>query len=111
MKLFLPLVLVATLALQAQQVAPRLTGIEPDNAKPGDALTANGEYLDKANVADLYLTTGNKDYKVAMTEQTASAIKFKVPLNIPVGRYALMVLTAGKNPQLMEQPVKVTIEQ
>jgi hypothetical protein len=111
MKKFLTLALMAaTLALQAQQPAPRMTGVEPGNAKVGDALTASGENLDKASVAELYLTTGSKDYKVAMTEQAASAIKFTVPSGVPAGRYALMVLTAGKDPKLMEQPVKVTIE-
>jgi hypothetical protein len=111
MNLFLTLALAfATLVLQAQQPAPRMTGVEPGNAKVGDTLTASGENLDRANVAELYLTDGSKDYKVAMTEQTGSSIKFKVPSEIPAGRFALMILTKGKAPKLMEQPVKVTIE-
>ena len=111
MKLLLTLALTAaTLVLQAQQASPRLTGVEPGNGKAGDTLTASGENLDKGSVAELYLTTGSKDYKVPMSEQTGSSIKFKIPAETPAGRYALMVLTAGKDPKLMEQPVKVTIE-
>jgi hypothetical protein len=111
MKLFLTLALMtATLALQAQQDSPRMTGVEPETAKAGDALTVTGERLDKDNVAEVYLTTGSKDYKGAISEQTATTIKFKVPADVPAGRYALMVLTAGKDPKLMEQPVKVSIE-
>jgi hypothetical protein len=45
-----------------------------------------------------------------VTEQAATAIKFKVPEKVTPGRFALMVLTGGKEPKLIEQPVKVTIE-
>jgi hypothetical protein len=34
----------------------------------------------------------------------------KVPTAAKPGRLALMVLTKGKEPKLIEQPVKVTIE-
>ena len=111
MKQILTLALMAaTLALQAQQPSPRMTGVEPESAKVGDTLTASGENLDKGNVDEVYLTAGNKDYKATITEQTATAIKLTVPAGVPAGRYALMVLTSGKEPKLMEQPVKVTIE-
>ncbi len=112
MKLFvIGALLLAAVVLQAQQASPKMTGVEPGNAKVGDVLTVTGENLDKASVAEVYLTDGAKDYKGAMTDQTGTEIKFKVPANTPAGRYALMVLTAGKDPKLMEQPVKVTIEQ
>ena len=112
MKLFvIAALLLAALVLQAQQASPKMTAVEPGNAKVGDVLTVTGENLDKASVTEIYLTDGSKDYKGAMTEQTGTSIKFKVPANTPAGRFALMVLTAGKDPKLMEQPVKVTIEQ
>ena len=46
-----------------------------------------------------------------MTEQTATSIKFKIPAKAPAGRFALMLLTTGKEPKLIEQPVKLTVEQ
>jgi hypothetical protein len=100
----------SALLLCAQDNSPRLTAVEPATAKTGDVLTATGENLDKPNLVDLFLTDGTKDYKVAISEQSGTAIKFKVPANVPAGRFALMVLTGGKEPKLMEQPVKVTIE-
>jgi hypothetical protein len=108
--LVIPALLFVALVLDAQQASPKMTSVEPGNAKVGDLLTVTGENLDKASVSEIYLTDGSKDYKGAMTEQTGTSIKFKVPANTPVGRFALMVLTAGKDPKLMEQPVKVTIE-
>ncbi|HUJ21550.1 MAG TPA: IPT/TIG domain-containing protein [Bryobacteraceae bacterium] len=106
-----PLVMLAALVLYAQQPMPRMTSVEPDSAKAGDIVTVSGEHLSKGEVVELYLTDGKKDTKVVMTVQEASAIKFKVPDKMTPGRFALMVLTGGKEPKLIEQPVKVTIEE
>lgn len=109
----LPVILVVLFAqpLLPQAAMPRMTSVEPANGKVGDLLTVAGENLEKKNVADLFLTDGKLDLKVAVTEQTPTAIKFKIPPKIAAGRYALMILTAGKEPKLIEQPVKVTVEQ
>jgi hypothetical protein len=84
--------------------------VEPGNGKAGDLLTVTGENLDKANVAKLYLTDGTHDIEVPMEEQVATSIKFKIPAKAK-GRLALMVLTRGKDPKLIEQPVKVMIDE
>jgi len=105
-----PLAAVAAIALYAQQAMPRMTSVEPDTGKAGDIMTVSGEHLGKGEVVELYLTDGKKDQKVQVTEQAATAIKFKVPDKVTPGRFALMVLTGGKEPKLIEQPVKVTIE-
>ncbi|MCZ2073882.1 MAG: hypothetical protein LC130_02620 [Bryobacterales bacterium] len=97
-------------ALFPQAAMPRMTSVEPANAKAGDTLSVAGENLEKANVAELYLTDGKNDLKVAVEEQTATGLKFKIPGSCKSGRFALMVLTGGKEPKLIEQPVKVTVE-
>ena len=48
---------------------------------------------------------------VEVTEQSATTIKFKIPAAKVAGRLALMILTTGKEPKYIEQPVKVTIEE
>jgi hypothetical protein len=111
--LILLLLLVAfftPLALQAQAAMPRMTNVEPTTCKAGDELTVTGENLDKANVAEVFLTDGKSDTKVSITNQAATQIKFKVPAAAK-GRLALMLLTKGKEPKLIEQPVKVSIEE
>ena len=112
MRLSLTTALLALVAITlcGQQTMPRMTNVEPDNGKAGDILTVNGEHLDKSDVVELYLTDGKKDTKVQVTEQAATAIKFKIPAKCTPGRFALMVLTGGKEPKYIEQPVKVTIE-
>ena len=112
MRLSLNIALLALVAITlcGQQTMPRMTNVEPDNGKAGDILTVNGEHLDKSDVVELYLTDGKKDTKVQVTEQAATAIKFKIPPKCTPGRFALMVLTGGKEPKYIEQPVKVTIE-
>jgi hypothetical protein len=90
---------------------PRIISVEPASGKAGDELIALGENLDKANVAELYLTDDTTDFKAAITEQTATAIKFKIPSEVKPGRYGLVTLTK-RVPQSLEvvQPVKVTVQ-
>lgn len=96
--------------LSAQGGMPKMTSVEPPAGKAGDELTVNGENLGKSFVAELYFTDGKNDVKIPMLSQEAAAIKFKVPATVKPGRFTLMILTAGKDPKLIEQPVKVTIE-
>jgi len=103
-------VFIASICLQAQSATPQMKAVEPVNAKAGDVLTATGENLDQANVAKVYLTDGKNDVEVVIEGQEATALKFKVPENVKPGRLALMILTKGKEPKLIEQPVKVTID-
>lgn len=108
---FLLWVVVATaLVVYAQQTMPRMATVEPDNGKTGDVITVAGENLQKAAVSKVYLTDGKVDTEVQIMEQSDKAIKFKIP-KVGAGRLALMVLTAGKDAKLMEQPVKVQIDE
>jgi hypothetical protein len=56
----------------------------------------------------VYLTDGRNDFKCEVVEQTATAIRFKVSGTMKPGRWAVMVHT--KKGQLIEQPVKLTVE-
>ena len=104
-------VLVLSLSLFGQAVMPRLTAVEPASAKAGDQMTVSGENLDKPNVAELRLTDGKTDIKLTVIEQTATAIKFRIPANCKPGRYALLTVTKrGQRDLEIEQPVKATVE-
>jgi hypothetical protein len=72
-------------------------------------VAVTGENLEKANVAKVYLTDGKTDLECEVTGQTATELKIKIPAKA-TGRMALMILTSGKEPKLIEQPVKVSIE-
>jgi len=85
-------------------------GVDPTNGKIGDVVVVTGENLQKANVSKVYLTDGKNDLVAEVLEQTDTTIKFKIPAKA-TGRMAVMVLTTGKDAQLIEQPVKVTIDQ
>ncbi len=102
--------LAASVVLFAQSGMPQMQTVEPGTAKVGDIVSVTGENLDQGVVAALYLTNGKEDFKVEITEQTATSIKFKIPAAAKTGRLALMVLTKGKDAKLIEEPVKVLIE-
>jgi hypothetical protein len=93
-----------------QTAMPHMVSVSAAKAKAGDVLTVTGENLDKTNVAALYLTDGKVDAKVVIIEENGRAIKFRVPTEAKSGRLALMVLTTGDKPKLIEEPVKVLVE-
>jgi hypothetical protein len=103
------LLVAASFTAFGQQAMPRMVSVEPPNGKIGDVLAVSGENLQKDAVSKLYLTNGKDDLEVVITEQTTTSIKFKIPAKA-TGKMALMVLTAGKDAKLIEQPVKVTVE-
>ena len=104
-----PLLFAATLVLFGQEAMPRMSSADPSSGKAGDVITVTGENLDKANVGKVYLTDGKNDLVCEVTGQTATEIKIKIPEKAS-GRLALMILTTGKEPKLITQPVKVSIE-
>ncbi len=106
----LPLFIAASLTALAQTM-PRMTTVDPGNGKIGDVITVAGENLEKAQVSKVYLTDGKNDVLVEVTDQSATVLKFKIPAKASAGRFALMLLTSGKEPKLIEQPVKVTVDQ
>ena len=103
------LLLFASFAMFGQEAMPRMSSAEPTTGKIGDEVTITGENLDKANVGKVYLTDGKNDLECVVTTQTGTEVKIKIPAKA-TGRMALMILTGGKEPKLIEQPVKVTIE-
>jgi len=111
---YIPLALAALLViafmLSAQEAFPLMTSVDPATAKAGAEVTVAGKNLDKANIAEVYLSDGEKDVKVQVTEQTATSIKIKVPDALKPGRFNLVVLTTTKPAKLIDQPVKLTIE-
>jgi len=104
------LLLAASLAAFGQNAMPRMVSCDPGNGKVGDLITVTGENLQKDVVAKVYLTDGKNDLQVEITDQSDTAIKFKIPVKA-TGRLALMVLTSGKDAKLIEQPVKVQIDE
>jgi hypothetical protein len=107
------LLLGAAFAAFAQQAMPRMTAVEPVNGKIGDVIVVTGENLQKDVVAKVYLTDGKNDIEVAVSDQTEKELKFKIPAKA-TGRLSLMILTHAKDPKdqkLIEQPVKVQIDQ
>lgn len=89
---------------------PFIQTVSPDNVKQGSVIRAEGSYLDKALVSDIYLTRGSTDIKLEITNQTSGEIVAKLPAQVEPGRYRLMVLTVGLAPRFIEQPVLLTVE-
>jgi hypothetical protein len=101
------------LMLAAQSNFPRMTTVEPMSAKIGDVVSVSGENLDKDNVSEIFLTDNKSDFKVQITGQAATAIKFRVPDSVKPGRFGLVIRTPGSQANPAKdyvQPVKLTVE-
>jgi hypothetical protein len=101
----------ASIVVWAQQAMPRMISVDPLNGKKGDVIAITGENLGKEAVSKVYLTDEKNDVQVEVVEQTPTSIKFKIPAKAAAGRLTVMVLTTGKDAKLIEQPVKVTIDE
>jgi hypothetical protein len=95
---------------QGWKPTPLMRAVSPDSAKVGEVLTVTGEYLDKSRVKEVYLTDSKSEFKLEIVEQGQTLVKVKISPTVKPGRWKLMVLTAGVDPQLLEQPVSVEIQ-
>ncbi len=114
-RFWIPLLLVVVAApplLFAQEPIPRFTSVDPMNGKVGTEILVTGENIGKGLIAKLYFTDGKNDIETAILEQTETTLKCKIPPGVKPGiRYRLMLLTKGKEPKLIEQPVRVEIDE
>ena len=107
-----PALMAVAFGVWAQDGLPRMLSVDPLSGKKGDVIAVTGENLDRGSVDKVFLTDGKNDTPVEITEQNATTIKFKIPDKAATGsRLAIMILTKGKDPKYIEQPVRVMIEQ
>jgi hypothetical protein len=115
LKWLMPLFLLTVAAppmLLAQESLPRFTAVDPTSGKIGTVITVTGENIGKNTVDKVYFTDGQNDIAVPVTDQTDTGLKVTIPAKAKVGeRYRLMILTKGKEPKLIEQPVRVEVEE
>jgi hypothetical protein len=83
--------------------------VVPDSGKGGEVLEIQGESLAQDSVAAVYLTNEVGDTKVTIVEQTATTLRFKIPVTLASGRYSITVLSTDDPPRLIDEPVKITV--
>lgn len=105
----LAVLILAALSVSAQSPIPTIKSVEPTSAKVGATVKATGENLNKQSVVQLFLTDGKNDIPCQITEQTATTIAFTVPGKATPMRYSVAVLTPGKEPKFIEQPVRLEV--
>lgn len=103
--------LIGPAILLAQTPMPQIRTVDPLSVKAGDVVTLEGEYLSQEYVSGILLTDGTTDFKAAITEQAAAAIKIKVPSSMKPGRFGVVVRLKKDATKEIEQPVKVTVEE
>jgi hypothetical protein len=99
----------AAAELKAQGM-PMMRTVDPYNAKIGAEVLVSGENLSDKLVAEVYLGVDGKNTKVDVISQTDKELKFRVP-KIKAGPYRVLVLTKGADPAMIEEPVRLVIEE
>jgi hypothetical protein len=92
------------------QSMPMMRTVDPYTAKAGIEVVVSGENLGKNSVAEVYVASEGKNTKVEVTSQAEKELKFKVPA-VKAGPYRIVVLTKGAEPALIEEPVRLVIEE
>ena len=100
---------VLAVSLPAQVSIPSIKTVDPMSGKAGDTVKATGENLSKQSVVQVFLTDGKNDIPCQIMDQTATAIAFKIPAKATPMRYSVAVLTPGKEPKFIEQPVRLEV--
>jgi hypothetical protein len=95
--------------LKAQSM-PMVRTVEPYSVKAGAEVLATGDNLGKEIVAEVYLGAGGQNVKVEVTSQADKELKFKVP-SLKAGPYKVFVLTKGAEPAIIEEPVRLVVEE
>jgi hypothetical protein len=88
---------------------PLMRTVDPASAKAGAVVLVTGDHLDQSRVAQVFLQKGEENTQVEIVSQAAKSLKFKVPASVAPGRYRLVVLTAGPDPSLLEEPVSMMV--
>lgn len=89
---------------------PLMRTVEPYTAKVGAEVLVVGDNLGKNIVAEVYLMANNKNFKVEVISQAEKELKFKVPVVKP-GPYKVVVLLKSSDPTLIEEPVRLVVEE
>jgi hypothetical protein len=103
------LCLAGAASLPAQ--VPVMQKVLPESGQIGSVLKIQGVFLDKTRVDEVYLSDHTFDMKVKVLDQTDDTIEFRVPPFAKPGRLQLVVKTTGKEPEILEQPVYITVEE
>jgi hypothetical protein len=71
-------------------------------------VTVTGAARDASHVKEIYLTDGERDYRMEILEQTNVAVRLRVPAKTPAGpmRFAIVVVSRL---ELLEQPALLKI--
>ncbi|HZU27218.1 MAG TPA: IPT/TIG domain-containing protein [Bryobacteraceae bacterium] len=108
--LFVPAVCAAGRDPSTANITPIMKSVDPDTAKAGSDATASGTNLNKEQIASVYLSQGDLMVKVKVVEQTDTDLKFTIPESAKPGRYGITVLTTGKEPRYIDEPLFISVE-
>jgi hypothetical protein len=89
---------------------PLMRVVEPYTAKVGTEVVVTGENLDKTYIAEVYLSQNGERFLVEVTSHESTQIKFIVP-KVKPGAYRITVLTTSAEPMLIEEPVRLVVEE
>jgi hypothetical protein len=99
------------LGFAASLPAQVLNTLRPNTGTVGTVLQVHGTELSKAKVDSLYLSDQTLDMMVKVLNQSDNVIEFRIPPSVKPGKFQLVIKTAGKQPQLLEQPFYVKVEE
>ena len=106
-----PMVLSAIDPEQKVLPTPVMRVVEPGTVKAGAEVTVTGDNLSKELITAVYLITDKDQIEVKVLSQSEKELKFKVAAEVKPARYRIAVLTTTAEPALLEEPVRLVVEE
>jgi len=91
--------------------AQMLSSVRPDSGRVGAVLRVHGSQLSKEKIDSVYLSDQTLDMMVKVLNQSENFIEFRIPPSVKPGRFQLVLKTAGKQPQILEMPIYIKVEE
>lgn len=89
---------------------PRVVRVEPDVARPNEAVTAFGANLDRTHVMELILSSRDSNALAHIIEQRDDRIRFRIPQFPAAKRYSIVLVLADHlEPEIVDQQVFITV--
>lgn len=88
---------------------PLIIAVEPPAGMPGETVSLLGRNIGKSRVAELYLAGARGRWKAEIVSQSPRVLRFKIPADADSGVLTLVVKTAEKTPQWIEERASVLV--
>lgn len=90
---------------------PLMRTVDPYMVKAGAEVVITGENLQSKIVSDVFMSIDDKNIKLEIVTQSEKEIKVRIPADVRPGSWHVVVLVRTVDPLLIEEPVRINVQE